>query len=186
MPPIHAALWFRTFSTAPDRFGEARLVRAGDLNIYRNPHARSRAWFVDRVNVVPSAQHASAMHTRAFDTAHEAWLAATPAHAPTSTARVTSISLDDDRRTIGVEAPDGGVLIVGDRAHSGWDVAIDGRPVPWQVADAVLIGVAVPPGSRTVSLQFRQPSVRPALGLSLLAACGIAFASLLRVRRPRS
>ena len=110
--------------------------------------------------------------------AHEAWLAPRRPTHPTATARVTSVSLDDDRRTIGVDAPDGGVLVIGDRAHSGWDVSIDGRAVPWQVADAVLIGVAVPPGSRTVTLQFRQPSVRPALGLSLLAVCGIAFASL--------
>ena len=59
------SLWFRTFSTAPDRFGEATLVRAGDLDIYRNPHARSRAWFAHRVNVADPSLHASAMHTQA-------------------------------------------------------------------------------------------------------------------------
>ena len=103
-----------------------------------------------------------------------------------SVKRVTSISLDDDRRTIGVEAPDGGVLVVGERAHAGWAVAIDGRAVPWQVADAVLIGVAVPPGSRTITLEFRQPAVRPAAGLTLLSLAGITFAYVLRVRRTRS
>ena len=123
------------------------------------------------------------MHTQPFDTARDVWLASRPTHAPSATARVTSVSLDDDLRTIGVDAPDGGVLVIGDRAHSGWDVSIDGRPVPWQVADAVLIGVSVPPGSRTVTMRFRQPSVRPALGLTLLAVCGIAFASLRLVRR---
>jgi uncharacterized membrane protein YfhO len=99
---------------------------------------------------------------------------------------VTSISLDDDERVIGVDAPDGGVLIVGDRAHSGWDVTIDGRPAPWQVANGVLLGIAVPPASRVVRLEFQQPAVRPALGLTLLSICGIAFASLMSVRRPRS
>ena len=177
------SLWFRTFSTAPDRFGEATLVRAGDLEIYRNPHARPRAWFAHRVNVTDPSLHASAMHTEAFDTARDVWLSSPPSQTPSTTARVTSVSLDDDRRTIGVDAPDGGVLVVGDRAHSGWDVSIDGRAVPWQVADAVLIGVSVPPGSRTVTMQFRQPFVRPALGVSLLAVCGIAFASVWRVRR---
>jgi hypothetical protein len=54
------------------------------------------------------------------------------------------------------------------------------------VADGVLIGVAVPPGARTVHLQFRQPSVRPALGLTLLTLSGIAFALMSRVKRPRS
>jgi hypothetical protein len=179
-------LWFRTFSTAADRFGEAALVRAGDLNIYRNPHARPRAWFVQRAAVADASTHASAMHAGPFDPAKEAWLAASPPHRASSTARVTSISLDDDRRTIGVEAPDGGVLVVGERAHPGWAVAIDGRAVPWQVADAVLIGVAVPPGSRTITLEFRQPAVRPAAGLTLLSLAGIAFAYVLRVRRTRS
>jgi uncharacterized membrane protein YfhO len=126
------------------------------------------------------------VHTQPFDTAHQAWLSETPAHAPTRTARVTSITLDDDRRTIGVEAPDGGVLVVGDRVHSGWNVTIDGQPARWQVANAVLIGVAVPPGSRTVTLQFRHPATRPALGLSLLALAGITFALLPGVRRRRS
>ena len=79
-----------------------------------------------------------------------------------------------------------GLLVIGDRAHSGWDVAVDGRAVPWQVANAVLIGVEVPPGSRTVTMQFRQPAVRPALGLSLVSLAGIAFALLPGVRRTAS
>lgn len=180
------ALWFRSFSTAPGRFGDATLVRSGDLNIYRNPYARPRAWFVDRVNVAASATHALAMHTRPFDPAAEAWLAAQPAHAPAGSARVTSITLDDDRRTIGVDTPDGGILVIGDRPHSGWKAAIDGRDVPWHVADGVLMAVAVPPGSRTITLEFRQPFVRAALGLSLLTTAGIAFALLSFVRRQRS
>ena len=105
------------------------LVRAGDLDIYRNPHARPRAWFVHRVTVADPSLHASAMHTQPFDTARDAWLASRPSHGPSTTARVTSVSLDDDRRTIGVDAPDGGVLVIGDRAHSGWDVSIDGHAV---------------------------------------------------------
>ncbi|HTV03282.1 MAG TPA: hypothetical protein VMF13_22220, partial [Luteitalea sp.] len=109
------SLWFRTFADAPARFGEATLVHARDLNVYRNPHARPRAWFVERVNLGHRDQHASAMHTRAFDPAREAWLEEHPAQAPTTTARVTSISLSDDQRTIGVEAPEGGLLIVGER-----------------------------------------------------------------------
>jgi hypothetical protein len=180
------ALWFRTYSTAPDRFGEAPLVRAGDLNIYRNPHGRPRAWFVDRVNVAPPAMHASAMHTGTVDLAREAWLSAAPAYGPAAGARVTSISLADDSRTIGVEAPGGGVLVVADRAHRGWDVRIDGRAVPHHVANAVLIGIPVPPGSRIITLRFSQPFVRPALGVSLMAVVGIAFACLLHVRRSRS
>lgn len=183
--PDPRAVWFRTFSAAPGRFGEATLVRAGDLNVYRNPYARPRAWFVHRVNVGTLSGHASSMHAAPFDPVREAWVARAPAQHPTTTARVSSIGLDDDARTIGVDAPDGGFLVVGDRAHAGWDVSIDGRAVPWQVADAVLIGIEVPPGARTITLQFRQPFLRPALGLSLLAVSGIAFALMTGIRRAR-
>ncbi|WP_239489541.1 YfhO family protein [Luteitalea sp. TBR-22] len=178
-------LWFRTFSTAPDRFGEAPLVRAGDLNVYRNPYARPRAWFVLGDTVAPASSHAAAMHAGPFEPARHAWVDGPPSHEPSATARVTSVSLDDDTRTIGVDAPDGGLLVIGDRAHAGWDVTVDGRAVPWQVADGVLIGVGIPPGARTVVLQFRQPSVRPALGLSLLALSGIALAVVASSRRAR-
>ncbi len=180
------SLWFRSFSTAPGRFGEAVLIQLADLNVYRNPHARARAWFVDRVNVAAPSTHASAMHTQPFDTAHDAWLSEPPRYGAARSARVTSISLADDTRIMGVDAPEGGTLIVGERAHSGWNAYIDGRRAPWQVANGVLMAVAVPPGSRIVTLEFRQPAVRPALGLSLLAVVGIAFALLPAVRRPRS
>lgn len=180
------AVWFRTYSTAPERFAPASLVYWGDLNVYRNPHARPRAWFVERVTLAPLSAQASAMHTRTFDEAREAWMAVTPPVAPAGTARVTSIALEDDRRIVGVDAPDGGVLIVAERPHRGWGVTIDGRAVPWSVANAVLIGIPVPAGSRTVVLRFRQPFVRPALGISLLSLAGIAFALLTAVRRPRS
>lgn len=178
-------LWFRTFSDAPDRFGEAPLMYAGDLNIYRNPHARPRAWFVQRVHVAEPALHASQMHTRTFDTAGAAWLDRSPAVAPTASARVTSITLEDDERTIGVDAPEGGVLVVSDRAHSGWNATIDGRPLPILVANGVLMGFEIPPGGRTLTLTFQHPSLRLSIGISCLALAGITFASLVKVRGER-
>jgi len=103
--------------------------------------------------------------------------------APAASARVTSIDVADDTRRYAVEAPAGGVLILGERAHTGWMVEIDGRPVPWQVANAVLMAVDVPPGSRTVRLTFEQPLLRPSLGITCLALVGIVFALLWTGRR---
>lgn len=182
--PDARALWFRTFTTAPDRFDGAELVRAGDLNIYRNPWARPRAWFVERVHVADADAHAPAMHASSFDPAREAWFDR-PAQW-TSPARVVRYARADDARTFEVEAPEGGALVVSERAHAGWHVEIDGRPVPWHVADGILIGVNVPPGSRVVSLTYRQPWTRTAVALSLVSTFGIAFAcwgSVMRARR---
>ncbi len=176
-------IWFRSFAVAPDRFPDAVLVRSADLNVYENPHARPRAWFVDRVIVGEPSTHASAMHTRPFDPAHDAWLASAPSYGPASTARVVASVIGDDTRTITVDAPDGGVLLVGDRAHHGWNVRIDGRPATWTRADGVLMAVSVPPGATRVSLEFRQPLVRQSLAVSIASLIGIVFALLMGVRR---
>ncbi|MCC6164879.1 MAG: hypothetical protein IT182_16140 [Acidobacteria bacterium] len=179
-------IWFRSFAVAPDRFPGAVLVRSADLNVYENPHARPRAWFVDGVNVGDPSTHASAMHTQAFDPAREAWLAAPPSHAPASTARVVASAVGDDTRTITVDAPDGGVMLLGDRAHQGWNVQIDGRPATWTRADGVLMAVAVPPGTTSVSLQFRQPAIYRSLAVSTASLIGIVFALLMGIRRAPS
>lgn len=181
--PVPRTLWVRAFSSAPDRVPGASLAYAGDLNAYRNPYARPPAWFVDRVRTASPDAHVSGMQTADFDPAHDAWLTDSPAMAPTASARVTSIDVADDTRRYAVEAPAGGVLILGERAHTGWMVEIDGRPVPWQVANAVLMAVDVPPGSRTVQLTFEQPLLRPSLGITCLALVGIVFALLWTGRR---
>ena len=182
--PIDRVLWMRAFSTAPERVPGADLAYAGDLNAYRNPYARPPAWFVSRVTTAAADAHLSGMQTSSFDPALDAWVAgATAPLQATTTARVTSVGYDDDRRTVRVEAPDGGVLILGERAHSGWRVEIDGRPAPWLVANSVLMAVQVPPGARVVTATFEQPWLRPALGLSAAAFVGIVFAAVFSARR---
>lgn len=180
---LDRALWVRTFSSAPDRVPGATLAYAGDLNVYRNPYARPGAWFVDRVNTASADRHLFEMQTRPFDSAREAWVTHAPGVSPGRPARVVSVSLDNDVRRYALEVPEGGVLVLGERAHSGWFVTIDGRPTPWQTANAVLMAVDVPPGSRLLTLEYRQPLLRPSLGLSCLAAAGIVFALLVSNRQ---
>jgi hypothetical protein len=45
------------------------------------------------------------------------------------------------------------------------------------------MAVDVPPGSRLLTLEFRQPLLRPALGATCLAVAGIVFALLIAGRR---
>lgn len=180
---VPRTLWIRAFSSAPERIPGATLAYAGDLNAYRNPYARPPAWFVDRVRTASPDTHVSAMQTADFDPARDAWLAESPAVQAAASARVTAIDVADDTRRYAVEAPDGGVLILGERAHTGWMVEIDGRRAPWQVANAVLMAVDVPPGSRDVRVTFEQPLLRPSLGVTCLALVGIVFALLWSGRR---
>src|SRR5690606_34034919 len=181
--PVPRTLWVRAFSSAPDRVPGASLAYAGDLNAYRNPYARPPAWFVDRVRTASRDTHVSRMQTAEFDPARDAWLTLSPAVPPTGSARVTSIDVSDDTRRYAVEAPDGGVLVIGERAHSGWKAEVDGAPVTWQPANGVLMAVAVSPGSRVVRLTFEQPLLRPSLGVTCLALVGIVFALVVSGRR---
>jgi hypothetical protein len=106
----------------------------------------------------------------------------------TTTARVRAIDLHGgDRREVAVDAPDGGVLVVGERAAPGWTATIDGRRVPLVRADSVIMALGVPPGSQRVVLSFEQPALREAAAVS---AVGVVAAIVLMVsagprRRPR-
>lgn len=163
-------LWVRTFS-APSRVGDAALVYARDLNIYRNPHSRPRAWFARNVTIVPRDEHVERLRASTFDSADTVLVTERPAHRPTPRGRVASLDLSDaDTRRISVDAPDGGLLVVGERWHRGWRATVDGAPAQTLVADAVLMAVAVPPGSREVRLQFVHPLVRGSMAVSALAA----------------
>lgn len=179
------SLWFRAFSSAPERVPGATLAYAGDLNAYVNPYAAPHAWFVDRVEIASPDSHASEMRTADADLSHVAWLADAPAVLATSTARVSTVEVGDDMRRFTVNAPEGGVLVLRDRADSGWRAEVDGRQVAWTVANAVQMAVAIPPGSRLVTVEYRHPLLRPSLGLTALAAVGIALALLLDGRRAR-
>jgi hypothetical protein len=182
---VDRTLWFRAFSSAPERVPGAELAYAGDLNVYRNPHARPPAWFVDHVIPAPLERHLSTMGTSAFDPETTAVVVATPTVRAGRRARVTSIEIADDVRRIGVEADEGGVLLVSERAHAGWTATIDGRPATWQPANAVIMAVDVPAGAREVVLAYEQPLLRPAIGISLIGCAGIVLASLLHNRRRR-
>jgi hypothetical protein len=173
--------WFRTFSTAPERVPGATLVHSGALNVYRSRDALPRAWCVGLVEVAPIGEHLDRLGSRAFDPRQVALLAAAPAHPANETAHVVSMDPPDgDRRRIVVDAPDGGVLVVSERFHTRWSASVDGRAVPVQQADHLLLAVALPPGAREVVLDFRDPTRRPAEVVSLLAVAGIVLAVWIR------
>jgi hypothetical protein len=170
---INRVLWFRAFG-ATARLGDAMLIYARDLNIYRNPHARPRAWFVSAVETAAPDVHLERMAAPGFDTARMALVAAPLSVGATTTARVRAIDVHGgDRREVAVEAPDGGVLVVGERAAPGWTATVDGRPVPLVRADSVIMALAVPPGSQRVVLSFEQPAVR---GAAVVSALGVVAA----------
>jgi hypothetical protein len=184
------ALWIRTFATARDRIAGAHAVYARDLNIYENSRARPWAWFVEAAEILPAAAHPARLAAPDVDPERTVLLDAPlpgveAAHAAAAarTARVVRVDRSDpDARTIDVVAPAGGLLVINERFHRGWRLAIDGRPAPLARADGVLMAAHVPPGATRLRLEFRSPSLRPSLAVSILAGLGMAVAGI-RARR---
>lgn len=104
---------------------------------------------------------------------------------PGPSARVLDVTIvSGDEQRVSIAAPDGGLLVLSERYHPGWSALADGRPVEVQRADYVLMAIAVPPGTRTVMLEFRMPWLRASWTISGLAVSA-ALALLLRDRLKR-
>lgn len=182
--PDERALIFRTFTTGAGRLPGAPLAYSGDLNIYRNPQALPRAWFVSTATPAPAGEHLDRVADPSIDLATTAVVAEALPQAPTATARVRAIDISQpDVRSFDVDAPDGGVLVVSERFASGWRAEADGRPLAVTRANSVLLAVGVPAATRQVRLVYRSPTLRPALAVSALTLSGISLALFVTARR---
>ena len=87
--------------------------------------------------------------------------------------------------TIDVHAASSSVLLVRDAYDTGWRATVDGRATPVLAADSVSIGVAVPAGSHTVRLMYREPWILWGLLGSLVAVVALLLSALFVGRRER-
>jgi hypothetical protein len=67
-------------------------------------------------------------------------------------------------------APAGSALVVSENYYPGWTATVDGRAVPVHRANFNLIGLALPPGARTVVLNFRDPAIAAGKLITIVAA----------------
>lgn len=70
------------------------------------------------------------------------------------TANVTKYEPGDVQIALSAPAPEGAALVVSENYYPGWRATVDGKPARLGRADLTLIGVELPPGARTVSLEF--------------------------------
>lgn len=59
---------------------------------------------------------------------------------------------------LGAPAPQGSSLVVSENYYPGWKATVDGKPARVGRADYTLIGVELPPGARSVELNFTSDS----------------------------
>lgn len=66
-------------------------------------------------------------------------------------------------------SPAGASLIVSENFYPGWQARVDGKPARLGRADLTLIGVELPPGSKTVDLEFTSPAYERGKMITLVA-----------------
>jgi hypothetical protein len=149
-----------------------------DLWLYRNPRARPRAWWAERVRGVPDAA-AMIAGLQAESIAETAWVLGVPSEFSEGTAgdRVEVESASPGRLSLRTHAARRRFLRVSEVWHPGWQGRLDGEEIPLHRADVALCGLWVPAGEHRVELHFQPPGWT--IGLAATATGGALFLGLL-------
>ena len=157
----------------------------------RNPHALGNAWFVRNVQYVANADEemealgtfcpaGTAVVDARFRDALQG-LEQSPADS-LGTIRLTSY--EPNRLVYETQSAADGVAVFSEIYYpAGWQVTIDGQPVPLARANYVLRAVYIPAGQHTVEMRFGPQSLHVTegiayAGLSLLAVGALAAIGL--------
>jgi hypothetical protein len=93
--------------------------------------------------------------------------------------------LSDEHAQVRVRTSSGGVVVVRNPWDENWHATLDGTPVPLLHADYVMQGVAVPAGTHTVDLSYRDPGIGLGLWISAIAWILLLAAYVVLRRRER-
>lgn len=168
-----------------------KLAFAGeDIEVYLNPMALPRAFFVTNRQVVSDHQEAwQAVHDPAFDPRQTVVLEEgvtrpsdrnREAHEP---GRTSVVRYGLNRIELHVQAPVSGWLFLSDVYYPGWRASVDGRPASVLRANYTFRAVSVPAGEHTVEMAFVPRTWTLGLALSLATWLGLALATVRRVTR---
>jgi len=143
-----------------------------EYHLFRNPAARSRAWWVARAVVVSSADEALATVTgEAFDPRLEVVLEATPGGVSDRGWVPAWAALEQQIDEFDVSATASGHLVFSDVWIPGLGVEVDGRRVPLLRANSAFGAVAIDGGRHRVRRVYRPPEVTLGLWLTAAALC---------------
>ncbi len=174
--------------------GIVERFRDSDVTVYEVPEPLPRAFVVNDVAVLPTEEAVvEALSAADLDSLRErAFIAAGP---DSDELEATGSSASDDQpgtATITRYTPDearvtvegaGGLLVLTDTWAPGWQVTVDGRPMPIHRVDGALRGVVVAPGIHEVEFRYVPWFTYWGFLLALLGLAGtIAGALILRWR----
>ncbi len=147
-------------------------------SIYENQHAFPRAWIPQHVVTVSSSDLVvKSMFPWNFDPAVQAYVTSSDLDLPEKCSGSASVVQENPQAmslTASMDTP--GLVIIGDRYDSGWEVTVDGQSQRLLCVNHVLRGVVVPQGSHTIELQYRPAAF--AFGVKLFAVASIILLTL--------
>jgi hypothetical protein len=173
------------FHFPPERW--RKLARFDQVEVYENLRPMPRAWFVDRILVLPGDKVLGSIKTgalpggQAFDPAKMALLdeggldEQAPATAGSSDSQVKIVNYEPNRIDLSTKNSRPGFLVLSEVFFRGWEARVDGQPVKLHRVNYTLRGVAVPAGDHRVEVLYLPESLRngaiaASLGILLLLA----------------
>jgi hypothetical protein len=144
-----------------------------NFKYYRFLHFKPRAYLVEEVvEVADSVEAAERLAAPDFDywnaalVIGETSLGQGTELAPTENAAV--VTRTANAITVQATTEEPRLLVLSDTFYPGWRANIDGTPAEIWQTNVALRGVVVPPGSHTITMQFRPPVFYLGLSISLL------------------
>ncbi|MEE3256787.1 MAG: YfhO family protein [Actinomycetota bacterium] len=164
--------------------GGLRLAYADDVAIWENLDALERVRFASEAVVVPDGRERVEMLKTPLPS-QLALLSEQSGHLTSGAAEAVIDNFDDqfDHLSISLTTTGPGWLVVADAMQNGWVASVDGVPQPLVAADHAFVGVPVPEGSSTVTLEYRPSGLRAGVSISVLSLALVLSLAWRRNRR---
>lgn len=153
---------------------DLEVVSEGRVRVYRYRAARPRAWLALRpITIADPQEQLEAVKRRDFDPRRDVVVdqsCSVPEDATAGT--VNMLASGGGRVVVQVDSSRGGVLVLADAWHPGWEATVNGKRAQIMRANAAFRAVPVPAGAVTVEFYFRPRPWR--IGLALMGV-GLAL-----------
>ena len=158
---------------APERW--RKLASFGEVDLYQNLKAMPRAWFVNKVigmssaDVLQTIKHGKDPEGQPFDPAETALMdkdalgeykIALPPSGAKIGAEVSITRYDLQRIELRTRHPQAGFLVLSEVYYPGWIARVDGAEIPIHRVNYTLRGLEVPPGDHEISFVYESPIFR--------------------------
>jgi hypothetical protein len=153
--------------------------QGGGYKVYLNNNALPRAWAPQHVERRRSTDEMlKSLGDWDFDPKLKAFVSESSADIPEGGRGIVTLLRDNPQfMSLTASMEKEGLVVIGDRYDSGWQVTVDGKPAPLLCVNHVLRGVAVSMGSHTIELRYVPAAL--ALGLRFcLVATAVLMAML--------